>query len=50
MLTFLQPDNKTTHNLPPDLGNFPLYNVSQFKDEMPESMALKGGAFMPVHG
>lgn len=46
----LQPDNKTTYKLPPGLGNFPLYNVCHFKDTMPESMALKGGAFMPVHG
>ncbi|TVY46389.1 hypothetical protein LCER1_G008697 [Lachnellula cervina] len=47
--TIRVPDNKTTYKLPPGLGNFPLYNVCHFKDTMPESMALKGGAFMPVH-
>ncbi|TVY65745.1 hypothetical protein LSUE1_G008321 [Lachnellula suecica] len=47
--TIRVPDNNEVHNLPPDLGNFPLYNVSHFKDNMPEGMALKGGAFMPVH-
>jgi len=42
-------DNKSTYDLPPDLGNFPLYSFSDYKETMPESMFLKGGAFMPVH-
>ncbi len=45
-----QPDDGTTYNLPPGLGNFPLYNVAHYKETLPESMMLKGGCFMPVHG
>ncbi len=49
-LTFGQPDDDTTYQLPPNLGNFPLYNVAHYKETLPESMMLKGGCFMPVHG
>jgi hypothetical protein len=45
-----QPDDGTTYNLPPDLGNFPLYNVAHYKETLPEKMMLKGGCFIPVHG
>ncbi|PMD28575.1 hypothetical protein NA56DRAFT_653256 [Hyaloscypha hepaticicola] len=43
------PEDGTTYNLPPGLGNFPLYNVAHYKETLPESMMLKGGCFMPVH-
>jgi hypothetical protein len=45
-----QPDDGTTYQLPPNLGSFPLYNVSHYKEVLPESVMLKGGCFMPVHG
>jgi hypothetical protein len=50
LLILFQPDDGTTYQLPPNLGNFPLYNVSHYKDALPESMMLKGGCFMPVYG
>lgn len=49
-LTYGQPDDGTTYQLPPNLGNFPLYTVAHYKETLPESMMLKGGCFMPVHG
>jgi hypothetical protein len=49
-LIYFQPDDGTTYQLPPNLGNFPLYNVSHYKEAPPESMIVKGGCFIPVHG
>ena len=49
-LIWQKPDDGTTYNLPPNLGNFPLYNVAHYKETLPEGMMLKGGCFMPVHG
>jgi hypothetical protein len=43
------PDNQQTSNLPPDIGSFPLKKVSDFANELPESMVLKGGLFCLVH-
>ncbi|KAK0101050.1 hypothetical protein ONS95_012962 [Cadophora gregata] len=47
--TIRVPDDGTTYNLPPDLGNFPLYNIDHYKKTLSEAMALKGGCFMPIH-
>ena len=40
-------DPKQTNDLPPSLGSFPLYPVSQFKG-LPSYMQAKGGVFFPM--
>ena len=45
----MQPDDGKTYHLPPNLGDFPLYNVSHYRETLPESMSLKGGCFMPMY-
>lgn len=42
-------DNNETSGLPPDLGEFPLYLVSDYAQNMPETMAAKGGIFFPIY-
>ncbi|EFQ27093.1 integral membrane protein [Colletotrichum graminicola] len=43
------PDNRDTNNLPPGMGNFPLFKVRDFAHNMPEDMAKKGGVFFPMY-
>jgi hypothetical protein len=47
--TLRVPDNKDTNNLPPSLGQFPLFSVAEYQDRMPEDMASKGGVFLPMY-
>lgn len=47
--TFRVPDNKKSYELPPDLGAFPIYNVDDFTSKLPESIAVKGGVFIPIY-
>lgn len=47
--TIRVPDNKELSELPPDLGNFPLYKVQDYADRLPKSMVEKGGAFFPMY-
>jgi hypothetical protein len=49
MRTIRVPDNGKVHNLPPGLGRFPLFNISSFKDRLPEEMVNKGGIFLPIY-
>lgn len=42
-------DNNTTNALPPSLGDFPLYNVADYKSTLPSAMTAKGGYFLPMH-
>lgn len=42
-------DNDSTSQLPPVLGTFPLYNVSDYKHTLPFHIALKGGLFLPMY-
>lgn len=41
-------DNGTTNELPPDLGEFPVFETSAFKD-LPQAMKAKGGYFIPMY-
>lgn len=43
------PDNDHNSDLPPGMGNFPLYSVANYKNNMPTNMALKGGLFLPMY-
>ena len=43
------PDGKDSSALPPSMGTFPLYPVTQYKDGLPSAMRLKGGLFFPMY-
>jgi hypothetical protein len=43
------PDNGQTNNLPPGLGSFPLYNVADFSNVLPQDMVEKGGLFLAMY-
>ena len=47
--TIRVPDGTSMSELPPDMGAFPLYSVAQYKDKLPQTMALKGGLFFPMY-
>lgn len=48
--TIRVPDNQHISELPPDLGQFPLREVSHKSiKNMPSEMVAKGGLFMPMY-
>jgi hypothetical protein len=47
--TLRVPDNQVVNNLPPSLGQFPLFSVADYKNRMPAEMAAKGGIFLPMY-
>ncbi|KAF8475538.1 hypothetical protein BDZ91DRAFT_817255 [Kalaharituber pfeilii] len=47
--TIRVPDDNEEHNLPPNLGRFPLFNVEAFKSTLPLDMVEKGGLFFPMY-
>jgi hypothetical protein len=47
--TLRVPDNQVVNNLPPSLGQFPLFSVADYQDRMPAEMATKGGIFLPMY-
>ncbi|KAJ4424865.1 hypothetical protein N0V82_000368 [Gnomoniopsis sp. IMI 355080] len=47
--TIRVPDNNGTSELPPDLGSFPLYRVSDYTARLPDEIVRKGGVFFPMH-
>ena len=47
--TLRVPDSQAVNNLPPSLGQFPLFSVADYKDRMPADMARKGGVFLPMY-
>lgn len=47
--TLRVPDNKAVNNLPPSLGQFPLFSVKKYGHKMPEEMRKKGGLFLPMY-
>lgn len=46
--TLRVPDNQIVNNLPPSLGQFPLFSVADY-ETMPAEMAKKGGVFLPMY-
>jgi hypothetical protein len=42
-------DNANVSNLPPDLGDFPLYSVADYTDKLPADVSAKGGFFFPMY-
>jgi hypothetical protein len=47
--TLRVPDGKRESELPPSMGTFPLYSVAEYKDNLPNSVAVKGGLFFPMY-
>lgn len=47
--TIRVPDDNEQHELPPNLGRFPLFNVEAFKSSLPQDMVEKGGMFLPMY-
>ncbi|KAI0437492.1 hypothetical protein F4803DRAFT_538441 [Xylaria telfairii] len=49
--TIRVPDNADESQLPPNLGHFPLFKVSDFSSssKLPADMAAKGGVFFPMY-
>jgi hypothetical protein len=43
------PDDGNVYPLPPSLGSFPIYNVEDFFDKVPEEWREKGGYFIPMY-
>jgi len=41
-------DNNTTNDLPPDLGEFPVFEASAY-ESLPKAMKAKGGYLIPMH-
>ena len=47
--TIRVPDGKGDSELPPGMGTFPLYSVTDYAEKMPKEMAAKGGLFLPMY-
>ncbi len=47
--TIRVPDGEGDSELPPGMGTFPLYSVTNFKRKLPDAMAAKGGLFFPMY-
>lgn len=43
------PDDNREHYLPPGLGEFPLYRVDDYPDNLPETWSQHGGVFLPMY-
>lgn len=42
-------DNNNTNGLPPDMGAFPLYKITDYEKTLPVEMVAKGGYFFPMY-
>lgn len=42
-------DSKEISQLPPGLGAFNIYKVADYASKLPETMAAKGGIFLPMY-
>jgi hypothetical protein len=47
--TIRVPESGGTYDLPPDLGNFPIFDVRPFSNKLSASMVAKGGLFIPMY-
>ena len=43
------PDDNRAYPLPPGLGNFPLYRVDDYRDNVPDTWRAHGGVFTPMY-
>jgi hypothetical protein len=49
MRTVRVPEDKTTYDLPPGLGRFPIFDIHPFSARLPSSMVAQGGVFFPMY-
>lgn len=47
--TIRVPDNVYKSELPPDLGEFPLFKVHDYVDNLPPEITARGGVFLPMY-
>ncbi|KAI1640788.1 hypothetical protein F4809DRAFT_637240 [Biscogniauxia mediterranea] len=47
--TIRVPDNLGASQLPPGLGDFPLFQVKNYASKLPADMVARGGVFFPMH-
>lgn len=47
--TIRVPDDGETNNLPPGLGQFPIFNVAEFSETLPLDTVEKGGVFIAMY-
>lgn len=47
--TIRVPDNGLPYELPPDLGEFPIYSVRDYEKNLPKQITARGGAFIPMY-
>ncbi len=43
------PEERRSYHLPPDLGDFPLFDIRPFSSRLPPSSVAKGGLFFPMY-
>ncbi len=43
------PDDNRAYRLPPGLGEFPLYRVDDYPDNLPDTWEAHGGVFLPMY-
>lgn len=43
------PDDERDYPLPPGLGSFPVYHVTDYSDRLPEDWVRHGGVFIPMY-
>lgn len=43
------PDDNREYHLPPGLGEFPLYRVDDYPDNLPDTWEQHGGVFLPMY-
>ena len=43
------PDDNRSYHLPPGLGEFPLYRVDDYPDNLPDTWEEHGGVFLPMY-
>ncbi len=46
--TIRMPDDNKLHQLPGSLGVFPLFNVSAYRNRLPDNIIQQGGVFLPM--
>jgi hypothetical protein len=49
MRTVRIPEDRENYDLPPGLGNFPLFDIRPFSHRLPPSIAAQGGLFLPMY-
>jgi len=48
--TLRVPEDGKAHSVPPCIGKYPLFNVCDFEDKLPQCTRDMGGVFLPIFG